>query len=138
MPMVQIDLRRDLFEARGRAISEAIHQGLVDGLDMQADDLFQVFRPHDDGELVFSPTFADVDRRDLLLLRITMVHMFSVEEKRAMYAALVRHLEAAGVRHEDLLVCVVEVGFEDWYAGTPIETGATNETAAEGAKGTAR
>ena len=35
-----------------------------------------------------------------------------------------RHLEAAGVRHDDLLVCVVEVGFEDWYAGTdPAELG---------------
>jgi hypothetical protein len=125
--MVQIDLRRDVFETRGQAISEAIHRGLVDGLDMQADDLFQVFRPHDDGELVFSPDFAGADRRDLVLLRITMVHMFPVEAKRRMYAALVRHLEAAGLRHDDLLVCVVEVGFEDWYAGTPLdddETGA--------------
>jgi hypothetical protein len=37
-----------------------------------------------------------------------------------MYAALVKHLEAAGLRHEDLLVSVVEVGFEDWYAGSPV------------------
>lgn len=121
MPMVQIDLRRELFAEKGEAISAAIHQGLVDGLDMPADDLFQVFRPHDEGELVFSPGFGGADRRDLVLLRITMVHMFPVEAKNRMYKALVQHLEKAGVRHDDILVCVVEVGFEDWYAGAPLD-----------------
>lgn len=120
MPMVQIDLRRDVFEEKGTAISKAIHAGLMEGLDMPEDDLFQIFRPHDDGEIVFSPDFAGVDRRDLVLLRITMVHMFPVDTKSRMYSALATHLEAAGVRHEDVLICVVEVGFEDWYAGTPI------------------
>ncbi len=121
MPMVQIDLRRELFTEKGEAISAAIHQGLVDGLDMPADDLFQVFRPHDEGELVFSPSFGGADRRDLVLLRITMVHMFPVEAKNRMYKALVQHLEKAGLRHDDILVCVVEVGFEDWYAGAPLD-----------------
>jgi len=97
MPMVQVDLRRELFEEKGTAISQAIHAGLIEGLDMPA------------------------DRRDLVLVRITMVHMFPVDAKRAMYTALVRHLEAAGVRHDDILVCVVEVGFEDWYSGAPID-----------------
>ena len=121
MPMVQIDLRRDVFRERGEAISQAIHAGLIEGLDMAADDLFQVFRPHDDGELVFSPDFGGADRRDLILLRITMAHMFPVDTKRRMYTALVQHLEQAGVRHDDILVCVVDVGFDDWYAGAPVD-----------------
>lgn len=121
MPMVQIDLRRDVFAEKGEAISAAIHQGLIEGLDMPADDLFQVFRPHDEGELVFSPTYGGADRRDLVLVRITMVHMFSAETKSRMYKSVVQHLEKAGLRHEDILVCVVEVGFEDWYAGAPLD-----------------
>jgi len=121
MPMVQVDLRRELFEEKGTAISQAIHAGLIEGLDMPPGDLFQVFRPHGDGELVFPPDFGGADRRDLVLVRITMVHMFPVDAKRAMYTALVRHLEAAGVRHDDILICVVEVGFEDWYSGAPID-----------------
>ena len=123
MPTVQVDLRRELFQSRGDAISRAIHEGLMEGLDMPEDDLFQVFRPHDDGELVFSPDFGGADRRDLVHLRLTMVHMFDVDTKRRMYAALVRHLEAAGLRHDDLLISVVEVGFEDWYAGGPVPEG---------------
>ena len=121
MPMVQVDLRRDVFQEKGTAISRAIHAGLIEGLDMAADDLFQVFRPHDDGELVFSPDFGGADRRDLILLRITMVHMFPVDTKRRMYKALVQHLEQAGLRRDDVLVCVVDVGFDDWYAGAPVD-----------------
>jgi hypothetical protein len=120
MPMVQVDLRRDIFQEKGKAISQAIHAGLVEGLDMPADDLFQVFRPHDDGELVFSPDYGGADRKDLILLRITMAHMFPVDTKRRMYKALVQHLGQVGVRHDDILVCVVDVGFDDWYAGTPV------------------
>ena len=120
MPTVQVDLRRELFQERGTAISQAIHEGLMEGLDMPADDLFQVFRPHDDGELVFSPDFGGAERRDLVMLRVTMVHMFPADTKNAMYTALVKHLETAGLRRDDLLISVVEVGFEDWYAGGPI------------------
>lgn len=120
MPTVHVDLRRELFDAKGPAISRAIHEGLIEGLDMPADDLFQVFTPHDDGELVFSPDFGGADRRDLVFLRITMVHMFPPDTKAAMYAAVVRRLEAVGLRHDDVLISLVEVGFEDWYAGSPI------------------
>ena len=112
MPMIQVDLRRDLFQAKGEAISKAIHAGLIEGLDMPADDLFQVYRPHDEGEIVFSPDYGGADRRDLVLIRVTMVHMFPADVKARMYAAVVRHLEAAGVRHDDVLISVVEVGFD--------------------------
>jgi Tautomerase enzyme len=120
MPTVQVDLRREVFAEKGAAISQAIHQGLIEGLDMPADDLFQVFRPHDDGELVFSPTFGGADRQDLVFLRITMAHMFPAEAKNRMYKALVTHLEKAGLRHDDILISVVDVGFEDWYSGAPV------------------
>jgi len=115
--MIQCDLSRALFESKGERISQAIHQGLIAGLDMSEDDLFQVFRPHDPGELVFSATFGAVDRRDFVLIRVTMVHMFSVDDKQRMFREIVRRLEDAGVRHEDVLICILETGFEDWYAG---------------------
>ena len=120
MPMIQVDLRRDVFQQRGEAISKAIHEGLVEGLDMRPDDLFQIYRPHDEGELVFSPDYDGADRRDLVLIRITMVHMFPAATKQQMYQVMVRKLEQAGLRHDDILICVVEVGFEDWYSGAPL------------------
>ena len=38
-----------------------------------------------------------------------------------MYKALVQRLEQAGVRRDDILVCVVDVGFDDWYAGADLD-----------------
>ena len=119
MPMVNRPASRRL-PGEGKAILEAIHAGLDRGTG-HLDDLFQVFRPHDDGELVFSPDFGGADRQDLILLRITMAHMFPVDTKRRMYKALVQRLEQAGVRRDDILVCVVDVGFDDWYAGAPVD-----------------
>jgi hypothetical protein len=46
-----------------------------------------------------------------------MVHMYSTATKQRLYASIVERLGEAGVRAEDILISVVENGFEDWYAG---------------------
>ena len=55
--------------------------------------------------------------RGLVLLRITMVHMYPVATKQRLFRAIVERFAEAGVRAEDILISVVENGFEDWYAG---------------------
>jgi hypothetical protein len=117
VPLIQVDLDRDLFESSGEQLSSAVHQAQLDALDIPADDLFQVFTPHGPGELRFDPTYNGVDRQRLVLLRITMVHMYSVATKQKLYRAVVERLGEVGVRAEDILISVVENGFEDWYAG---------------------
>jgi hypothetical protein len=117
VPLIQVDLDRDLFESSGERLSSAVHQAQLDALDIPADDLFQVFTPHGPGELRFDPTYNGVDRQRLVLLRITMVHMYSVATKQKLYRAVVERLGEVGVRAEDILISVVENGFEDWYAG---------------------
>jgi hypothetical protein len=118
MPLIQVDLDRALYEEKHEELSAAIHQAQIDVLGIPADDKFQVFRPHAEGELKFDPTYNGVDRQSLLLIRITMVHMYPVATKRELYLAIVRGLGAHGVRPEDILISVVENGFEDWYAGS--------------------
>ena len=117
MPLIQVDLGRDLFDSLHEELSAAIHNAQIEALGITADDLFQVFRPHDAGELKFDPGYNGVDRRHLVLIRITMVHMYSVATKQKLYRAIVEGLGRHGVRAEDILVSVVENGFEDWYAG---------------------
>jgi hypothetical protein len=117
VPLIQIDLDRELYEASGAALSEAVHQAQLDALDIPADDRFQVFTPHGPGELVFDPGYNGVERRALVLVRITMVHMYSVAAKQRLFRAIVERFQAAGVRPEDVLISVTENGFEDWYAG---------------------
>ena len=117
MPLIQIDLDRDLYEQHHEALSEAIHQAQIDALDIPPSDRFQVFTPHGPSELVFDPSYNDVERRALVLVRIGMVHMYSVSTKRGLYRAIVERFGAVGIRSEDILISVVENGFEDWYAG---------------------
>ena len=117
MPLIQIDLDRELFDSLGDQLSAAIHKAQIEALDIPSDDLFQVFTPHGPGELRFDPGYNGVDRQRLLLLRITMVHMYSVDTKQRLYRAIVERFVDAGVRAEDILISVVENGFEDWYAG---------------------
>jgi Tautomerase enzyme len=53
----------------------------------------------------------------LISIQILMVHMYDVATKYAMFDRIAQQLQAIGVRSEDLLISVVENGFEDWYAG---------------------
>lgn len=117
MPLVQVDLPRALFDEKGGKISTEIHQALVDSLAIPADDKFQVFRPRDDGEIVFDPGYNGVHRRSLILIQVLMVHMYPVDRKRELYRHIVTRLGAIGVRPEDIQIAVSENGYEDWYAG---------------------
>ena len=117
MPLVQIDMPRPVFEAHGKEMSVEIQQAFIEALDVNPADKFQIFRPHEQGEVVFDPTYGDVDRQNLILIQILMVHRYSVELKRKLYRALVMRLEGLGIRREDIVIAVAENGFEDWYAG---------------------
>ena len=117
MPLIQVDLKRSVFEDKGKEISNAIHNSLVAGLGMDTTDLFQVFRPHDEGEIIFSPTYDKRDRHDLIIIRITMVNMFSLEQKKKTYKELTKRLVDIGIRRDDILVCVVENSAENWSLG---------------------
>jgi hypothetical protein len=117
VPLIQIDLDRELYETSRGALSAAVHEAQLEALDIPADDRFQVFTPHDPGDLVFDPAYNGVERRSLVLVRITMVHMYSVATKQRLFRAIVERFGEAGVRPQDVLIAVVENGFEDWYAG---------------------
>jgi hypothetical protein len=117
VPLIQVDLSRDLFEASNAEIGDAIHEAQIEALKIPANDRFQVFRPHGPGELKFDPTYNDVERRDLLLIHVTAVHMYPVAVKREFFQAVVRRLEPLGIRQQDVLICLAENGFEDWWAG---------------------
>ena len=117
MPLVQVDMPRALYEAHGQQMSAELQRAFVEALDVPADDKFQIFRPRDDGEIVFDPGYGGVDRRNLVLIQVLMVHRYSVEMKRRLYHAMVEKLTALGLRREDIHIAVAENGYEDWYAG---------------------
>jgi hypothetical protein len=118
VPLIQIDLDADLYERSGDQLGKGVHQAQLDTLDIPGDDLFQVFTPRPAGELRFDRGYGGVERQQLVLVRVTMVHMYPVATKRRFFEAVADRFEEAGVRREDILIAVTENGYEDWYAGS--------------------
>ena len=118
MPLIQIDLDNDLYERAGDQLGKGVHQAQLDTLDIPGDDLFQVFTPRPAGQLRFDRGYGGVERQQLVLVRVTMVHMYPVATKRRFFEAVADRFEEAGVRREDVLIAVTENGWEDWYAGS--------------------
>jgi len=89
LPLIQIDLDRALFDEKHEQIGAEIHQAQIDALNIPADDKFQVFRPHDANEIKFDPTYGGVDRQNLVVIQILMVHRYPVKLKRELYKHIV-------------------------------------------------
>src|SRR5690606_33552290 len=114
-PLVQVDMPRALYDAHAKKMSVEIQQAFIEALDVNPLDKFQIFRPREEGEIVFDPAYGGVDRQNLVLIQILMVHRYPVDLKRKLYRTMVLKLEALGLRREDILIAVTENGFEDWY-----------------------
>ena len=123
MPLVTIEVADTVPPATRRAYADAVHAGLVEGLGMDAEDRFQVIHPLPADHIIADPHYLGGTRRDVVVVRVLMVRMYGVEQKRAMFEAVARHLEAAGVRPDDVFVAVDENQLEDWYPGARGERG---------------
>ena len=115
VPLIHVHLDRDTYTRSHEDIGNAIHDAQIEALGIPADDRFQIFQPHDAGELKFDPGYNDVDRRALLVIRVIAVHMYDQPTKQAFFKTLVDKLEPIGVRPEDVLICLTENAAFDWY-----------------------
>ncbi|MDP9842930.1 tautomerase family protein [Streptosporangium lutulentum] len=106
MPFVTIDLLRGKPPEYLEAVSEAVHEALVEGLGMFPDDRFQVINQLAPGELVFSRDFRGGPRSDdFMVFTITDGLDRGEKAKQAFYRALTRNLsENPGVRPADVFV----------------------------------
>jgi hypothetical protein len=115
MPLVRVDLHSDLADKR-EALSRAIHDGLVTGLPMPADDLFQIFRLHEKGDLIYTPTFPDAVRTDIVYIQILLANIYQPEDKQRMYDAVVGNIVGIGIKPDDVLIALTENAGSDWFA----------------------
>ena len=119
MPLVQIDLDRALFLEKGRQISEEVHlaQVEIEELAIPVADKFQVFRTHDEGEIIADPSYNGVDRRQMIVIQLLMVNRYPVALKNRLFRNIARRLAGIGIRPEDVFIAVSENGYEDWLPG---------------------
>ncbi|MWV60528.1 tautomerase family protein [Rathayibacter sp. VKM Ac-2754] len=115
MPLVRIDMHEPLADLRPQ-MSAAIHSALVDGWEMPADDLFQIFQLHAQGDLFYSRTFPDADRTDIVFVQILAYTGYSPEVKQRGAALIVERLAELGIERDDILIALSENGDGDWLA----------------------
>jgi 4-oxalocrotonate tautomerase len=119
MPLVEIDLLAGRSRQEREAISEAVHEAMVELLDVPARDRFQIITEHQASTLRFDRGYLDIERDEgFVLIRVTLSEGRATDTKRAFYRRLAELLAArAGLREENLAVVLVENRREDWSFG---------------------
>ena len=122
MPLVRIDTLSGRSADQLGAIGDGVHRALVQAIGVPAADRFQVISQHDSGGLIFDPSYLGIERSaGVVFIQITLREGRTLEQKQALYAAIVRNLSAhPGVRPEDVLINLIEVVKENWSFGNGV------------------
>jgi len=120
VPFVHIFHSRDFSQERVEHLGDAVHQALMDTFGVASDDLFQAFSARSAGsQLRITPAFLGIRHSaDAVFVQITCAPGRTVEQKRALFAAIVSHAQAmAHVDPGDVIVNLVESSRENWSFG---------------------
>jgi phenylpyruvate tautomerase PptA (4-oxalocrotonate tautomerase family) len=121
MPFARIDLRKGKSAAYRQAIGRVVYEALL-SVGVPEHDRFQVISEHDAGNFLFDSDYLGIHRSDdLVMIQITWNEGRTLEQKKALYKAIVEGLAATpGIRPEDVLINLVEVKKENWSFGNGI------------------
>lgn len=119
MPFARISLHRGKSAEYLQALSQGLHDALVDSFEVPGADRFQVIHQHEVGELIFDPDYLGGPRsHDFVLIAITAGRSRSVETKRLFYRNLVEKLHrTTGLNEEDVMVVITTTASEEWSFG---------------------
>jgi phenylpyruvate tautomerase PptA (4-oxalocrotonate tautomerase family) len=116
MPFARISLLEGKEPSYVQALSDRIHQALVEAFDTPPNDRFQAIHQHRAGELVFDRHYMGGPRSDnYVLICITAGRPRRSKEKNAFFKHLTGLLsESPGVRPEDVMVIINTTGSDEW------------------------
>ena len=119
MPLVRFDLPAFLPLAKVEAVSQAVHQAMVDTFNVPSDDRFQTVTRRAPGEIVCTPEFLGVAHGSgVIFVQITCSPGRSLEMKKALYARIAHDVAAhAGIPAADVIINLVETVRENWSFG---------------------
>lgn len=122
MPLVRITLATGTSAEHRRALSDAVHEALVETANVPRDDRFQVIEEVAAGNFVWAPTYLGISKSPAnVFVQIVLNVGRTREIKTALYAAIAEKIHArTGLRPEDVLVNLVEVPKENWSFGNGI------------------
>jgi 4-oxalocrotonate tautomerase len=122
MPLIRIDMLRGKSSQYRAALRDTIYETLRDVVGVPADDRHEVITEHDSVNLNIAPSFFGVQRSsDAILVQITFNEGRTLDQKRALYVAIVQALQQrVGLRPEDVTINLLEVKKENWSFGNGV------------------
>ena len=122
MPLIRISLLKGKPASYRRKLGDAVHQALVETIDVPAKDRFQLITEHDAEDFVYDREYLGIQRsRDLVIIQITLSAGRSLHLKRKLYRAIASRLAAAvQLRPEDAWINLVETAKENWSFGNGV------------------
>jgi phenylpyruvate tautomerase PptA (4-oxalocrotonate tautomerase family) len=119
MPIVTMTVRKPKSERFKTQALDAVHAALV-AAGVNRNDVFHRVLELPPEDFRFDPRFPDLscDRTDdFILLEILLGVGRSVKVKRQVLADIMNGLSAHGLNPENVMVCFIDVPWENWSAG---------------------
>ena len=121
MPLIRINLFAGKDPTFHRALSDAVHDAMVETIGVPPTDKFQIVTEHAPGQLIFPPEYLNIPHQDqIIFIQIFLNAGRTVALKQALYAAIATRVAALGFDPKDLIINLVEVKKEDWSFGNGI------------------
>jgi 4-oxalocrotonate tautomerase len=119
VPLTRISLRTGQSPEYRAALIRGVYAAQRETFAVPEDDLFAVIHQHDAASFAFGTRYLGIARDEgLVLIQITANATRTIDQKRALYAAIARNLaHDPGVRPGDVFVNLVEVAPENWSFG---------------------
>lgn len=119
MPFVQISLMEGKSPEHVSAISQAVHQALVEEFKIPEPDKFQVIHEVKPHQLIFPDNFLGIPHsQDLVYIHITAKEGRSVDIKRGLYARIVALIqERTDLSADDVIIVLADAKAENWSFG---------------------
>jgi phenylpyruvate tautomerase PptA (4-oxalocrotonate tautomerase family) len=116
MPFTRISLLEGKSPEYLKAVSDSLHQAMVEAFNVPLADRFQAIQQHRPGEFVFDRNYFGGPRSDdFMVLEITIGRPRNAATKQAFYKRLVKQLsEAPGVRPEDVMIIISTSSRDEW------------------------
>ena len=122
MPLVRIDLQRGKDRVFRAEVGKVVYDALLEHAGAPEDDRFQIISEHDSDNFIYDPKYLGILRSaDLVMIEIVFVQGRSLDQKKALYKGIADGLSSRlGMRKEDVFICLVEVGKENWSFGNGV------------------
>lgn len=119
MPMSRLSLLKGKSPAYLQALSDGLHQALVEAFEVPPTDRFQIIHQHEANELIFDRYYLGGPRSDdFVLIQINVARVRSTAVRQAFYQRLVDLLaQSPGLLPQDVMVIISTSAAEDWSFG---------------------